>query len=249
MSRSPLPPQTAASRWPSPSNVFSSPTRQYGIFAKQLSTRASCLLCFCLLNAVLGFLFSHMISHQHISFAIEAAKHVTKNETTGNWTTTWNVNQKADACSNAGWAYLLLAFACLVDGQLWMGSVGSACCHTRQVLRRVVPKDRLALLGYSRKGSDISEDDEMDDSESAQQQHLDNPPPPPLPRRESLFAGGSSSTTTTAVGAARPRVRQSDRGSQSSTASSVAVEASQQRPTTRGREGERWEREMTAFAL
>lgn len=127
-----------------------------------LGTGGHMLIAFSLLNATLGFLFGSMFTSRSITFAITAVHNG------------WNVDEKASACHRAAVGWLLVA-ACVVinavltsrfSAQLRGGQtfVFGLCCFAknkvRRECRRFVPKERLTVLGYSKKGSDESEESE-----------------------------------------------------------------------------------------
>lgn len=134
----------------------SSPTTNTFVERWRYSLGASSqgLLAFCVLNGVLGLLFAQMFRNQHISFQLAALHHG------------WGVEQKADACSNAAMGYFIVAALTVANPWITrlLGSPSSWFCkakHTaRSSCRRLVPKEKLSLLGYSRKGSDDSDEDE-----------------------------------------------------------------------------------------
>jgi hypothetical protein len=134
---------------------LSSPTATPEVWRYSLGGASQGLIAFCLLNAILGLLFEQMFRNNHISFQLTAMHHG------------WGVEQKAKACHNAALGYVVLAALTLCNP--WLSRyVGAWFCiakrNARSGCRRFVPKERLSLLGYSRKGSDDScdeEDDEM----------------------------------------------------------------------------------------
>ncbi|KEG13240.1 hypothetical protein DQ04_01131090 [Trypanosoma grayi] len=111
------------------------------------------LLAFCVLNAVLAFLFAWMMdSTELVVFRIPALEQG------------WDLRLKAMACRRAGlWFVLFLVLVLLAP--LW-DSVRGPChllfCrlqfHAHQNCRKVVPRDQRGLLGH--KDSD-SEDEEL----------------------------------------------------------------------------------------
>lgn len=119
-----------------------------------LGAASQALIAFCVLNGLLGLLFSQMFRNQHISFQLAAMHHG------------WGEEQKAKGCHNAAVGYFLLAALTILNPVItrYLGTPSSWFCKAKQNARngcrRFVPKERLSLLGYSRKGSDDSCDDE-----------------------------------------------------------------------------------------
>lgn len=121
------------------------------------------LLAFCLLNAALGFLFSYLFSSKSVTFQLTSIHH------------NWDEKQKAKSCLNAGIGYLVVALLVaagplitrLLNASGVMRWTHKAKHEVRNKCRRFVPKEKLSLLGYSRKkGSDESDsqsESEMDE--------------------------------------------------------------------------------------
>jgi hypothetical protein len=119
-----------------------------------LGAASQALVAFCVLNGLLGLLFSQMFRNQHISFQLAAMHHG------------WSEEQKAKGCHNAAMGYFILAALTILNPVIsqYVGTPSSWFCKAKQNARngcrRFVPKERLSLLGYSRKGSDDSCDEE-----------------------------------------------------------------------------------------
>lgn len=116
------------------------------------------LVAFAVLNGTLGLCFGHLFKTESVTFWAAAKKH------------DWDPQLKGDACIKAGLGWFLVAALALANPLVsqWLGvndRVGSLFCRAKngvkQKCRRFVPKEKLTLLGYTRKGSDES-DDEME---------------------------------------------------------------------------------------
>lgn len=123
-----------------------------GRFRYRLSAMQMALVALCALTGVIALFVAHMFEFStSATFAVPVVERH------------WNRAEKSEACRRAAAAYFVLAGMVLLRPVL-----GHQCItHCRHLLwtraRRTVPKDRLAMLGYTRKGSDdgSEDDDEM----------------------------------------------------------------------------------------
>lgn len=149
------------------SPVYLSSSRGDGIVPPEpwkysLGAGSQALVAFCVLNGLLGLLFSMMFRNQHISFQLAAMHHG------------WMESQKAKGCHNAAIGYFVVGLLTLLNPVLtrFVGTPSSWFCKAKQAgrngCRKFVPKEKLSLLGYSRKGSDDScDDDDAEEMRSA----------------------------------------------------------------------------------
>ena len=123
-------------------------------FQYELSALHQAFFGFCMLTGMIALFISHMMaSSSSATFTIPFVEHG------------WSRDEKSGACQRAGIGYFLLAVLVLLNPLLRHRRIS----HCRFMLwsrcRRNIPKDRLAMLGYTRKGSDQSEDEEEEEME------------------------------------------------------------------------------------
>jgi hypothetical protein len=146
-----LPPASAT-----PDTVFSPTTLRMTVappydrrFRYRLSALQQSLVAFCLLTGAIALFIGYMMKNSaSATFTVPFVEHH------------WNRNEKGEACRRAGLAYFFLVLLTLLRPFLDHHRLQ----HYRHLLwsrcRKSIPKERLAMLGYSRKGSDGSEDED-----------------------------------------------------------------------------------------
>ena len=119
------------------------------LFRSRLSMLQQVFASFCILTSVIAFFISYLMLYSKSgSFVLPFIIHG------------WSREQKSGACYKAAMTYLCLAILAFLQPFLRHHRFVQCRYMFWSRCRKNIPKDRLSMLGYSRKGSDGSEEDE-----------------------------------------------------------------------------------------